>query len=46
MNSSTPVTEYLRMPVYRFYEFWQALCAVSKRRAQEMREQSKNRRRK
>ena len=44
INSNTPVTEYLRMPIYRFHEIWQALCAVNKRRAREMKEQMQRKR--
>lgn len=33
INSETPVTAYMNMPVLRFYETWQAICAVCERRA-------------
>lgn len=32
MYSNTPVTAYLDMPVLRFFEVWQAICAVAERR--------------
>lgn len=31
--SNTPVTSYLEMPVLRFFEVWQAICAVAERRS-------------
>ena len=31
--SNTPVTAYYDMPVLRFYEVWQAICAVAERRS-------------
>ena len=34
INSSTAVTDYLGMPVMRFYETWEAICDVYERRAQ------------
>lgn len=36
INSGTPVTDYLNMPVLRFFKTWQAICAVSERRANAM----------
>lgn len=30
--SNTPVTAYYDMPVLRFFEVWQAICAVAERR--------------
>ena len=38
MFSNTPVTAYLEMPVLRFYEVWQAICAVLERRSKARRE--------
>lgn len=35
INSGTSVTDYLNMPILRFYETWQAICAVYERRANE-----------
>ncbi len=32
--SNTPVTAYMDMSVRRFHEFWQAICAVAKRRSE------------
>lgn len=34
INSETSVPEYLSMPVLRFYETWQAICAIYERRAE------------
>lgn len=34
INSNTPVSEYLAMPIPRFYEIWNAICAVYEDRAQ------------
>ena len=34
INSETSVPEYLNMPVLRFYDTWQAICAVYERRAE------------
>lgn len=34
INSNTSVTDYLGMPTLRFYETWQAICAVYEQRAQ------------
>jgi len=31
--SNTPVTAYLEMSVLRFFEVWQAICAVAERRS-------------
>lgn len=31
--SNTPVPAYLEMPVLRFFEVWQAICAVAERRS-------------
>lgn len=33
INSGTSVTDYMNMPVLRFYETWQAICSVCERRA-------------
>ena len=40
-NSNTAVTDYLKMPVLRFYETWQAICECCERKAQAMKEQRK-----
>lgn len=32
--SNTPMTAYMDMSVRRFYEAWQAICAVAKRRSE------------
>ena len=37
-NSNTSVKEYMDMPVLRFYDIWQAICAVCERRAKAMQE--------
>lgn len=34
-NSNTPVPDYLGMPILRFYEIWNAICATLERRADE-----------
>ena len=39
MNSNTPVTAYMDMPVLRFYDTWQAICSVHEKRAEAMRAQ-------
>lgn len=33
INSQTAVTDYLGMPVLRFYEIWEAIVSVHERRA-------------
>lgn len=34
INSNTSVPEYLNMTALRFYETWQAICAINERRAE------------
>ena len=33
MATNTAVTDYLRLPVPRFFEIWQAICSVYERKA-------------
>ena len=39
INSGTAVTDYMNMPILRFYETWQAICAVYERRANDAEKQ-------
>lgn len=41
--SNTPTTAYLNMPIIRFYEVWQAICAVANRRSKARTEQTQKR---
>ena len=41
INSGTPVTDYMNMPVLRSFETRQAICAVCERRANAINTKSK-----
>ena len=41
INSNTAVTDYLGMPILRFFETWEAICAVLERKAQKRKQAEK-----
>lgn len=36
LSSNTPVTHYMEMPIWRFFDIWQAICAVQEAKAEEI----------
>lgn len=43
LNSNTPVTHYMDMPLWRFYDLWEAVCAVQQQKAEAIAEMRKRR---
>lgn len=41
MASNTGITDFMKMTVIRFYQTWQAICAVSERRRQQIENQKR-----